>query len=74
MNRLLPAILLCAIVSSGVFHVLALLPDGDSEGSYLYHGELIVRGQLKQFSDSLTGHRTPLASSIREAWAIPVYE
>jgi len=43
----------------GGFHALALLTDGDSDGSYIYLGSLILRGELGLYDASMTGHRTP---------------
>ena len=51
--------LLLAILLQGVFHALALVTDGDVEGSLLHHGWLILRGELGLFSPEMTGHRTP---------------
>lgn len=42
----------------GGFHVAALISDGDSEGALLYHGRLVMRGELSLYEDSHTGHRT----------------
>ena len=51
--------LLLATMLQGGFHALALLTDGDSDGSYIYLGSLILRGELGLYDASMTGHRTP---------------
>ena len=53
--------LFVALIVQGLFHAAALVTDGDSEGSHLYHGWLIVHGQLGLYDDQMTGHRTPFA-------------